>query len=83
MPDEIEPSQAELLRVGARYEGAEAIVTVAGELDYSIAERFVACILEALGTKARSVTVGRPLRSRSRGLLWPGGLTSSSRSGLR
>ena len=57
MPDDIEPSQAELLRVGARYEGAEAIVTVAGELDYSTAERFVACSLEALGTKPRSVTV--------------------------
>jgi anti-anti-sigma factor len=57
MPDDIEPSQAELLRVEARYEGAEAIVTAAGELDRSTAERFVACILEALGTKPRSITV--------------------------
>jgi anti-anti-sigma factor len=57
MPDDIEPSQAELLRVEARYEGAEAIVTVAGELDHSTAERFVACILEALGTKPRSIAV--------------------------
>jgi anti-sigma B factor antagonist len=57
MPDDVEPSQAELLRVDARYEGAEAIITVAGELEYSTAERFVACILEVLDTKPRSVTV--------------------------
>jgi anti-sigma B factor antagonist len=56
MPDDVEPSQAELLRVEARHEGAEAIITVAGELEYSTAERFVACILEVLDTKPRSIT---------------------------
>ena len=48
MPDDVEPSQAELLRVEARHEGAGAIVKLAGELAYSTAERFVACILEVL-----------------------------------
>ena len=57
MPDDVEPSQAELFRVEARYEGADAIVTVAGELAYSTARRFVACILEVLDTKPHSVTV--------------------------
>jgi anti-sigma B factor antagonist len=56
MPDDLQSSRAEL-RVGARYEGAGVIVTVDGELDRSTAERFVACILEALGTKPRSITV--------------------------
>jgi anti-sigma B factor antagonist len=57
MPDDVEPSQAELLRVDARHESAGAIVTLAGELEYSTAERFVACILEVLDTKPRSITV--------------------------
>jgi anti-sigma B factor antagonist len=57
MPDDVEPSQAELLCVEARHEGAEAIVTVAGELEYSTAKRFVACVLEVLDTKPRSITV--------------------------
>ena len=57
MPDDVEPSQAELLRVEARHEGTEVIVTVDGELDYSTAERFMACILEVLDTKPRSITV--------------------------
>lgn len=56
MGDDMDRSQAEP-RVEASYEGAEAIVTVEGELDQSAAERFVACILEALDTKPRSVTV--------------------------
>ena len=56
MPDDVQSSRTEL-RVGARYEGAEAIVAVEGDLDHSSAERFVACILEALDTKPRSVTV--------------------------
>jgi anti-anti-sigma factor len=57
MPDDVDRAQAELLRVEARHEGAGAIVTLAGELAYSTAERFVACILEVLDTKPRSVTV--------------------------
>ncbi len=57
MPDDVEPSQAELLRVEARHEGAGAVVTVDGELDHSTAKRFVACILEVLDTKPRSITV--------------------------
>ena len=56
MPDDVQSSRTEL-RVGARYEGAEAIVAVEGDLDHSSAERFVACILEALDTKPRSVTI--------------------------
>jgi anti-anti-sigma factor len=56
MPDDVQSSRAEL-RVGARCEGAEAIVAVEGDLDHSTAERFLACILEALDTKPRSVTV--------------------------
>jgi anti-sigma B factor antagonist len=57
MRDDWESSQAAQLRVEARHEGAEATITVAGELDHSTAERLVACILEALDTKPRSVTV--------------------------
>jgi anti-sigma B factor antagonist len=57
MPDDVEPSQAELLRVEARHEGAGAIITVDGELDHSTAKRFVACILEVLDTKPRSITI--------------------------
>jgi anti-anti-sigma factor len=57
MRDDWESSQAKLLRVEARYEGAEATITVEGELEETTAERFVACILEALDTKPRSVTV--------------------------
>jgi anti-sigma B factor antagonist len=57
MPDNVEPSQAELLRVEARHEGVGAIITVAGELEYSTAERFVACVLEVLDTRPRSITV--------------------------
>jgi anti-sigma B factor antagonist len=56
MPDDAQSSRTEL-RVGARCEGAEAIVAVEGDLDHSTAERFVACVLEALDTKPRSVTV--------------------------
>jgi anti-sigma B factor antagonist len=70
MPDDVEPSQAELLRVEARHEGAGAIVMVDGELDYSTTERFVACILEAFDTKPRSITVDLH------------GVTSSDSSGL-
>jgi anti-sigma B factor antagonist len=57
MRDDWESSQATLLRVEASYEGAGAIITVEGALDRSTAERFVACILEALDTKPRSITV--------------------------
>jgi anti-sigma B factor antagonist len=56
MRDDWGSSQAEL-RVEARREGTEAIITVAGELDERTAERFVARILEVLDTKPRSVTV--------------------------
>jgi anti-anti-sigma factor len=56
MPYDVQSSRAEL-RVGASYEGAGAIVTVDGELDHSTAERFVACFLQALGTKPRSITI--------------------------
>jgi anti-anti-sigma factor len=57
MGDDWESSQAAQPRVEARHQGAEAIITVEGELDHSTAERFVACILTALDTKPRSVTV--------------------------
>jgi anti-sigma B factor antagonist len=57
MRDDWESSQAAQPRVQVRHEGAEAIVAVEGELDHGTAERFVACILEALDTKPRSVTV--------------------------
>jgi anti-sigma B factor antagonist len=57
LPDDVEPSQAELLRIDARYEGADAIITVAGELDHSTAARFLACIREALDTQPRSIVV--------------------------
>jgi hypothetical protein len=76
MPDYVEPSQAELLRVEARHEGAEAIITAAGELEYSTAERFVACILEVLDQAA--LDHRRPPRSHVLGLLWPVGLAPSS-----
>jgi len=56
MPDDEQSSRAEL-RVGAKYDGAEAIITVDGQLDHSTAERLVTCMLEALDTKPRSVTV--------------------------
>jgi anti-sigma B factor antagonist len=57
MPDDVEPSQAELLRVEARHEGAGATVMVAGVLDHATAEWFGACILEVLDTKPRSIIV--------------------------
>jgi anti-sigma B factor antagonist len=57
MRDDWESSQAALLRVEVTHEGAEAIITVEGELAQLTAERFVACILEALDTKPRSITV--------------------------
>ena len=57
LPDDVDPSQAELLRIDARYEGADAIITVAGELDHSTAARFLACIREALDTQPRSIVV--------------------------
>ena len=52
-----ESSQAPQLRVEASHEGAEAIITVEGELADSTAERFIACVLEALDTKPRAVTI--------------------------
>jgi anti-sigma B factor antagonist len=57
LPDDVEPSQAELLRIEARYDGADAIITVEGELDITTAARFLACIREALDTQARSINV--------------------------
>ena len=67
MGDDMDRSQAEP-RVEASYEGAEAIITVEGELDQSAAERFVACILEALDTKPHSVTVDAHAVTDSTGL---------------
>lgn len=57
MPDDLQGPQPELLRVEATYEGAEATITVAGELDVSTAGRFVACVRDALETHGRSITV--------------------------
>jgi anti-anti-sigma factor len=57
MRDDRASAQAALVRVEATYEGAEGVVTVARELDHSTAARFVACVLEVLDTKMRSVTV--------------------------
>jgi anti-sigma B factor antagonist len=57
MRDDWESSQAAQLRVEVGYEGDGATITVEGELDHSTAERLMACILEALDTKPRSLTV--------------------------
>ncbi|HET6832371.1 MAG TPA: STAS domain-containing protein [Acidimicrobiales bacterium] len=57
MPDDMEPAQAELLRVEARYDGAEAIITAEGELDRTTAARFLACVREALDSSPRSIDV--------------------------
>lgn len=57
MPDDRQGLQPELLRVEATYEGAEATITVAGELDVSTAGRFVACVRDALEAHRRSITV--------------------------
>jgi len=65
MRDDRASSQAALLRVEATYEGAEAIITDAGQLDHSTAERFVACLLEVVDSKPRSIPVDA-LGSRSR-----------------
>jgi hypothetical protein len=46
LPD-VEPWQAELLRIDARYDGAGAIITIEGELNLATAARFLACIREA------------------------------------
>jgi hypothetical protein len=82
MRDDWASSQAAQPRVEVRHEGAEAIVAVEGELDQGTAERFVACILEALDTKPRSVTVDAHAVTFT-GLHWPVGLAPRSRSGLR
>jgi anti-sigma B factor antagonist len=57
MRDDWESSQAAQLRVEATHEGADATITVEGALDHSTAELFVACLLEVLDTKPRSVTI--------------------------
>jgi anti-anti-sigma factor len=57
MPDDVEPSQAELLRVEARHEGGEAIITAEGELSIFTATRFLACVREALATNPSSINV--------------------------
>jgi anti-sigma B factor antagonist len=57
MGDDWVSSPAEQLRVDARYDAAGATITVVGELEETTAERFVACVLEALDTKPRSITV--------------------------
>lgn len=57
MPDDVQDSHPELLRVEATYEGAEATISVAGELDVSTAGRFVACVRDALETQRRSINV--------------------------
>jgi anti-anti-sigma factor len=57
MRDDRASAQAALVRVEATYEGAEGVVTVARELDHSTAARFVACVLEVLDTKRRSIAV--------------------------
>jgi anti-sigma B factor antagonist len=57
MRDDWESSQVALLRVDARHEGAEATITVEGELDHSTVEQFRTCILEVLDTKPRSITI--------------------------
>jgi hypothetical protein len=81
MPDGVQSSRTKL-RVGARYEGAEAIVAVEGDLDHSTAEWFVGCILEVLDTKPRSVTVDAHAVTFT-GLDGPVGLAPRSRAGLR
>lgn len=57
LPDEIKPSQAELLRIEARYNGAEAVITAEGELAITTAACFLACIREALVTSPSSINV--------------------------
>ena len=57
MRDDWGSSQAAQLRVEASQESAEAVITLEGELDQSTAEGFVACALEVLDAKPRSVTI--------------------------
>lgn len=57
MPDDREGVQPELLRVEATSEGAEATISVAGELDVSTAGRLVACVRDALESQPRSISV--------------------------
>jgi len=57
MPEDRNGPQPELLRVEATYEGAEATIWVAGELDVSTAGRFVACVRDALETQRRSIII--------------------------
>jgi anti-anti-sigma factor len=57
MRDDWGCSQAVQFRVEASREGAEAVITLEGELDHSTADGLVACVLEVLETKPSSVTV--------------------------
>lgn len=55
MRDDWESSQAAQLRVAASPEGAEAVITLEGELDHSTAKVFVACVLEVNARPSRHV----------------------------
>ncbi|HZM40722.1 MAG TPA: STAS domain-containing protein [Acidimicrobiales bacterium] len=59
MSDDVEPSQAEPLRVEAKYDGPHVTIVVEGELDVSGARELQACVSEALErlTWDRSITI--------------------------
>lgn len=57
MRDDWASSQAALLRVEASHEGCWGHYHGCGELEHSTAERFVACLLEVVDTKRRSIAV--------------------------
>jgi anti-anti-sigma factor len=55
--EDTEPSQAESLRVAARYGGTEVTLIVEGSLDRSSSAPFRAWVEEALGGRPRSIVV--------------------------
>jgi anti-sigma B factor antagonist len=57
MSEDAEPYRARLLRIEARYDGAEATVILDGELDIRTVERFLASIQDALEVQPRSIAV--------------------------
>jgi anti-anti-sigma factor len=57
MPDDVAPSQAELLSIETRFEGAGVTITAEGELDYTTSPRFLACVREVLDNDPRSINV--------------------------
>jgi anti-sigma B factor antagonist len=57
MSDAVEPFRAELLRIEVRYQDRDACIVVEGAFDTTGAERFVACVVDALGTHPEAIVV--------------------------